>query len=158
MVISPSDVTISEVELETILPLRTLVLRPGNPPTEPAEFAGDREERTHHFAALHRDEVLAVASFYEESMPDDDAPAVRLRGMAVHPNHRRRGLGAHLLTTTLIRLPLLYPTSRWLWCNARLGAVTFYEEQGFETFSPTFSIPGIGPHQRMKRKLPVALA
>jgi hypothetical protein len=40
---------------------------------------------------------------------------------------------------------------RYLWCNARLVAVPFYERLGLEAVGPEFDIPGIGPHYVMWR-------
>ncbi|MDZ4199829.1 MAG: GNAT family N-acetyltransferase, partial [Kiritimatiellia bacterium] len=39
--------------------------------------------------------------------------------------------------------------SRPLWCNARLGAIPFYERLGWRRESDVFDIPGVGPHVRM---------
>jgi ribosomal protein S18 acetylase RimI-like enzyme len=36
-----------------------------------------------------------------------------------------------------------------LWCNARLGALGFYERLGFATVGDEFDIAGIGPHYVM---------
>jgi GNAT superfamily N-acetyltransferase len=38
---------------------------------------------------------------------------------------------------------------RLLWCNARLGAVGFYERLGWTVVSDVFDIPTVGPHRIM---------
>ncbi len=166
---NPFELTIEEVEARRILAIRTAVLRPHFSASRLAHFPGDEDETTHHFAALgprsnagegQKPEVLAIVSYYQSTLTVDgsEESAVQLRGMAVAPSVQRRGIGGHLLTITLGRLPLLYPTARWVWCNARQSAIPFYQNQGFEIFGDPFSIPEIGPHRRMRRKIPLAIA
>lgn len=154
-------IIVQEVPLSAILDLRTQVLRPHLTPPQKAHFDGDLAPTTHHFAAFYRDrphQALATVSYFDSPYPEDHHPAVQLRGMAVTPALRRQGLGSHLLQTTLSRLPLLYPTHRLLWCNAREQAIPFYQAQGFQIASPTFELPHTGPHRRMTRHIPPALA
>ena len=148
---------IEEVDTATILPLRTRGLRPHFSPGELAHFEGDDDAETHHFAAIDDNAVIAVVTYLPEAMPEDRRDAIRLRGMAVAADHRRRGVGSHLLTTTLSRLPLFFPTTGWVWCNARQSVIPFYEHHGFEPFGQPFSVESIGPHQRMRRRLPTAI-
>jgi predicted GNAT family N-acyltransferase len=42
---------------------------------------------------------------------------------------------------------------RVLWCNARLGAVPFYQRLGLVAVGPEFDIPEIGPHYVMWREI-----
>ena len=162
----PLRLTIEEIATEDVLPLRTQVLRPHFDSSQLAHFDGDDAANTHHFAALDDGQVVAVVSYFSQPLPEDGdrdnpartQPAVRLRGMAVTKEFRRQGVGSHLLTATLGRLPLLYPTCRWIWCNARQNVVPFYQHHGFETFGAPFTLEAIGPHRRMKRRLPTAIA
>lgn len=166
---NPFELTIEEVEARRILTIRTAVLRPHFPASRLAHFPGDDDETTHHFAALgprsgggqsEEPEVLAIVSYYQSTLKVDgsEEPAVQLRGMAVASSFQRQGIGGHLLTTTLGRLPILYPTARWVWCNARQSAISFYQNHGFEVFGDPFTLPEIGPHRRMRRKIPIAIA
>jgi hypothetical protein len=43
-----------------------------------------------------------------------------------------------------------------LWCNARTGALSFYEQFGWSISSDEFDIPTVGPHRRMLRTLSIA--
>lgn len=155
------ETLIQEVRASAILELRTRVLRPHFPPSQQAHFDGDEASTTHHFAAYHRGDptrVLAAVSYFDAPFPEDNQPAVQLRGMAVAPQYRRQGLGAHLLQTTLARLPFLYPTRQLVWCNARETALPFYQAQGFQLTGHITTLSEIGLHHRMTRQIPLALA
>ncbi|MCH7639720.1 MAG: hypothetical protein IH855_09695 [Bacteroidetes bacterium] len=39
--------------------------------------------------------------------------------------------------------------ANFLWCNARVIALDFYEYLGLQTIGPEFEIEGIGPHYVM---------
>jgi GNAT superfamily N-acetyltransferase len=136
--------------LSEILPLRHAVLRPGRPEAE-AHFDGDGEPETIHAGAFEDGTAVACASLM--SRPFDGAPAWQLRGMATSPDRQRRGLGRRLLAFLENRLHAASAV-RLLWCNARVGAAPFYERMGWETVSGVFTIEGVGPHVRMRRRLP----
>ena len=161
------DLSIREVDLQKVLPLRTSVLRPHVPPGTFALFDQDQAEHTRHFAALLNSQIVAVLSIYLRPLPDSPPPppelandpeALHLRGMAVVQHLQGHGVGSLLLSTVLTRLPLSYPLSRVIWCNARQPARSFYQRHGFQSIGPPFDVPEIGPHLRMARTLPAALA
>lgn len=100
---------VHRVDLNTVLPLRAAVLRPGQP-TKAAIFPADHNPTTHpHHWALDYDHttIVCVASTYQQPLPanthpphHDETPPNswrQLRGMATHPNHRRQGHGHTLL-------------------------------------------------------------
>jgi len=82
---------------------------------------------------------------------DRDAPAVRLRGMAVAPDARGQGIGAALMRASLQHARHTGATR--FWCHARTPAVRFYERHGLTTTGPPFDIPTAGPHRLMWRPL-----
>jgi GNAT superfamily N-acetyltransferase len=131
-------------------PLRQQVLRP-HQRVEELEYPGDHHPETFHLGAFEADDLVAVASFYHESMPADPfrPDDWRLRGMAVAPGLQGQGRGARLLTRGLEELALRGATR--LWCNARVPAADFYRRLGFETHGAEFDIPDIGPHYLMSR-------
>lgn len=133
-------------------PLRLAVLRPGLPEST-ALYLGDDAAASVHFGAYADDggvgrEPVGVASLYAEPRPGGPAPAWRLRGMATAPTHRRRGVGRALLDACVEHAA--GEGGAEVWCNARLGAVPFYEAAGFEVVSGEFDIAGIGPHHVMR--------
>ncbi len=155
------EIQIEEAPPSDVLPLRTAILRPHFEPGTLARFSGDDEAR--HFVARRGDDILGVVSYFLTDLPEeagDDAgsPAFRIRGMAIADGARRRGVGGRLLTTSLTRMALVDPTIPSVFCNARLGAIPFYESYGFQPFGDEFHLPEIGPHRRMRRAMPTLLA
>jgi GNAT superfamily N-acetyltransferase len=43
--------------------------------------------------------------------------------------------------------------ARLFWCNARVRAVPFYVKHGWVPASEIFQIPGVGPHQKLFKRL-----
>ena len=140
---------IEAVSLEVILPLRTEVLRDGQPP-ESAQFGGDYAPTTLHLAANTEDKGYhAVVGFFalmHRPIPEDPTWTHQLRGMAVAEPWRSRGVGALLLAELQQRTPEFR-----VWCNARVPAQRFYERHGWRAVSNRFDIPHHGPHVRMVR-------
>ena len=148
-----------EVDVEDVQPLRTEVLRPHFEEGRLANFIGDKEPGTHHYALRDDGDVVAVVTYMRAEAPGDiGAPAVRLRGMAVAEDRRRQGLGARLLEGSLARLAVQESDVSVVWCNARMSAVDFYEEMGFQTHGEVFDVADIGPHVVMWRRMPTAVA
>jgi len=149
-----------ELDADDVRPLRTRTLRPNYPDGETKAFEGDDAEDTHHYGLVDDDDTpVAVVTYIRLAPPDDlGQPAVRLRGMAVDQDHRRRGLGTRLLQNSLTRLAVAEPDLTVVWCHARTSAADFYEEHGFERHGGEFDIEGIGPHIVMWRAMPNVLA
>ncbi len=134
-------------------PLRHAILRP-NQPIDACVYPGDDAPDSFHLGirdeAVHgASDLIAVASFYREPLPDDPAggPQLRIRGMAVLPEHHGRGFGSKLLQACMAYAAA--HGGKALWCNARVMARPFYELRGLSIDGEEFDIPGIGPHYRM---------
>jgi len=117
---------------------------------ESAFFAGDEAQTTLHLAAFIGEEVVGVASFYEEPFPGEDIKgyAYRLRGMATAPAYQRKArIGTQILQTAW--LLLRERGISVVWCYARLEAVPFYQKNGFYPYSSAgiIQIPDVGPHE-----------
>lgn len=139
--------SVEAVPLWVILPLRQQVLRPLLP-TDAARFDGDDDPTTIHLAIRAGQDVIGVTSLYRRPCPDRDADAaMQLRGMAVAPKNRGRGVGSALLDSSVRHARAVGVTV--LWCNARVEAVGFYLRHGWRTLGREFDIPGVGPHHRM---------
>ncbi|MBD3652697.1 GNAT family N-acetyltransferase [Kangiella sp.] len=139
------------VPLESIIPLRHKVLRPGRP-VEECTYKEDLAEGCFHVATLEQGKVIGIASFYPESHQlAASSNAWRLRGMATDPDYRARGLGAQLL---MYGMDLCAKAGGdVLWCNARTEAVPFYSKLNFVIKGEEFQIAGIGPHYFMSKTL-----
>ena len=155
------QIEILEVDVGTVRPLRTRVLRPNYEEGVLLEYDGDDRQDAHHFAAVETDEesIVGVVSYLPESIPvDDESAGIRLRGMAVAAQRRRTGIGSHLLSTTLPRVALHKPGLSRVWAAARTSVTEFYARHGFKPVGSRFEIPDAGPHQRMIRDLPQVIA
>ena len=120
--------TIQQVDVEIIRPLRSLVLRPGQP-IESTDYDRDMEPQTLHYANIVNQKICSIATFYPESMLEFEALlAYRLRGMATHPNYRRQGLASSMMLQAMADIQNL--GCDLLWCKARLIAIDFYESLG----------------------------
>jgi GNAT superfamily N-acetyltransferase len=140
---------IHTVSIDAILNLRHAVLRAGMPP-EAAKFDGDEEPTTIHVAAIDGDSVVGCATMLRRNWKDESAWQVR--GMAVAPEYRSRGIGAKLLSA-LEQSARDNGYSQLFWCNARVPAENFYKQNGWETQGEVFDIPTAGPHYRMTKRL-----
>ena len=143
-------VRIGVVEPKLLHPLRLRVLRPGQSPSSVDHEYDYLAEAVHVAAVDSASDVVACATLYPEPTPDGRA-AWRLRAMATAPEVRGKGYGASTL-----RFGMRLARDRGaalLWCNARSGAVWFYEHLGFVKMSDEFEIPPIGPHYVMEVEL-----
>ena len=141
------------IKAQETWPLRHRVLRP-HQPLEECDFPNDRNPDSFHLGVFDRGELICIGSFYAERAEGLKGwRQFRLRGMATHPEHRGRGAGSRLMHFAMDHLVSL--RADLLWCNARTGALGFYERLGFEVQGPAFEIPGIGEHHLLQRRVPV---
>lgn len=137
---------VREIPAEATYPLRSRILRPGQP-LEANHYPMDTLGV--HFGLFDGARLISVVTAH----PEDNArfPGQghwRIRGMATEEGLQGRGLGLkvllHLLAWGRARgIPLF-------WCNAREKAISFYERQGFKVESELFDLPKIGPHKVMR--------
>jgi GNAT superfamily N-acetyltransferase len=133
------------VRPEILYVLRRDVLRPGQP-LSAVMHDYDSQPDTFHVAAFGpRNQVAACATFYPELPPGKTKDhAWRLRAMASLPQLRGQGYASAALRYGIAEIRRRGGTL--LWCNARSGAVGFYEGIGFSIVSDEFEVESIGPH------------
>lgn len=135
-------------------PLRSSVLRPGQAP-ENLIYPGDDAPLAFHAGGFVDGEIHGIATVYPEPPPDayrgaipeaayEEGASFRLRGMATSAETRGTGLGRDLLVACFDHIR--ESGGRYLWCNARSGALGFYERMGLQTVGDEFDLPEIGPH------------
>lgn len=139
---------IAEVTRDEIVPVRHAVLRP-NLPRQTCLYPEDDRPATFHLAARDADTVVACVTFTPE--PLDGVPAWRLRGMAVLPGYRNKGLGGRLLVAGVAEVTAR--GGQLVWCNGRAAATTFYQRYGFTVRGEEFDSPPSGPHFRFVRAI-----
>ena len=129
--------------------LRRKVLRAERPEVS-VVFPIDADPETVHFAIAERESepsaLLGVSTWGSALSPAGPAgPGMQLRGMAVDPNHRGRGLG-HLLVAAGLALAR-ERGAVVAWANARDSALGFYEHEGFSVVGDGFLTADTGlPH------------
>ncbi|WGK65186.1 GNAT family N-acetyltransferase [Croceiramulus getboli] len=136
--------------LETY-PVRHPVLREGQP-YEKARMEADDLDTTTHYGAYYQDQLVGVATLMLDTHPDFKGEQCRLRGMAVLPEFRKRGIAEMLLQLGIE--DYVQKGCDLLWFNARIGAVSFYQKLSFEIHGELFDIPDIGAHYVMKKTIP----
>src|SRR5690606_40190044 len=89
---------------EQTLPLRSLVLRNGLP-EEQCLFEHDLLPSTFHLGYFDdNNQLVCILTCMKEDHGKLPKPAYRLRGMATHPDHRRKGYAAELLNAAIDHL------------------------------------------------------
>jgi GNAT superfamily N-acetyltransferase len=148
------DVQIRAAAPEEVVDLRLAVLRPGFP-REAAIFPLDREPGTNHFVAVTTAGnriVGCVTISCPRPWPEHD-DAIQLRAMAVADDFRGAGVGRRLLARVDEHVAALPPPRPIMWCNARVGAIGFYERCGWTVASDVFDSPPAGAHVKMTRQI-----
>jgi predicted GNAT family N-acyltransferase len=142
--------TVEEVPLDVVLPLRSAVLRGGGP----AGLPGDDDPATVHLAARTADGgVAGVVRLSPAPCPWREVRVPwQLRGMATDPAARGTGVGRLLLDASLELVAAR--GGDLVWCDARTTAAGFYERAGFTVVAGPYDKPGIGPHVGMLVELP----
>ena len=128
------------------LDLRYDVLREGLPRGTEHYPGIDDDPRTRFLCAYESGVLVGCSTLQVDSRDGCD---YRIRGMAVAPELRNRGIG-----TGIVRELQRYAgdMGTGIWCNARIKAVTMYERCGFGIVSEVFEIEGIGLHYDMEWK------
>jgi GNAT superfamily N-acetyltransferase len=128
--------------------LRHLVLWPHLGHEDDCIIDIDGREDAMHYGVLEENDIVAIGSFFQMSTPKLNAHfPYRLRAMAVHPSHRGQHFGQALIRQACLDLKQRHADI--LWCDARIGAVPFYQSMGFDMHPEVYQIPIIGPHQFM---------
>ena len=155
-----APLTARQITPEQTHDLRRRVLRPDD---RSMVWPGDDDPVMYHAGAFRGEQLVAIGSIRPEARPVDApggvAPAPdhaagtawRLRGMATDPDARRIGAGRAALTALVGHAAANGCTL--VWCNARIGAVAFYESAGWVRLGEEFDMPRIGPHYVMERPL-----
>jgi len=143
------DYLLKEIAAEETWPVRHPVLRKGRP-LEDVYMEADEKKNTFHLGIFYKNKIVGVASYMQDSHPDFKGKQYRLRGMAVLPEYRKKGL-AELLVKKGEEI-LIKKGITVLWFNARIAATHFYMNLDYETIGEEFDIPLVGPHYVMKKE------
>ena len=142
-------IEIKKISASETFPIRLDVLRKNIP--LPFEFNGDLEEDTFHLGAFKNDKLISVSSYIKTNNANFKGSQYQLRGMATLNEYQGSGAGKLMLQEAFLILRTL--KIDYLWCNARVAAVNFYEKQGLQTFGEKFEIKYVGDHYAMFIKI-----
>ena len=137
-------ITIQLITTEQTYPIRHKELRQGFP-IETCYWVGDNDATTFHLGAFEEETIVGVVSL----MKTDNG--YQLRGMAVLSNHQGKNIGSLLVKKA--EEILKENNVDYLWMNARIGAMKFYEKLNYRTEGEVFEIETVGKHIRMCKKL-----
>ncbi|MDA8067398.1 MAG: GNAT family N-acetyltransferase [Actinomycetota bacterium] len=146
------DYRICRVAVARTLALRKAVLRPHLSADEAYLPPDATAASTIAYAAIDALDVVIGAAVITPDEPPfgtTDGRVWRLRGMAVAPEQRNRGVGRAVLDAFIAHVAGL--GGGILWCNARLAARGLYERAGMSAWGEVFEEPRIGPHVVMWR-------
>lgn len=136
------------INAEKTLPLRSKVLK-GNMPFEQCIFPTDHHG--FHLGYFLDENIVTVATIFEEDFPALGPGGYRLRGMATEPQHAGKGYGAAVIKFAIDELKKR--GAAYIWCNARSSALGFYRKLNFEILSEEYELSGIGAHYNMSLQL-----
>lgn len=135
---------IRSVPLNLVVPLRHQILRPLDRP-EDTLVEADHSAIAIHLAAFIGNSVVGALSTVPDRFPEPPHhDGWRLRGLAISPEARGRGIASALLQRILE-----YAEDRrfgLVWAYTRPRAIGLHVRQGFEIIGNAFEYPGTGPH------------
>jgi GNAT superfamily N-acetyltransferase len=152
--------TICKLPPEATRPLRQQLLRQ-HTPVDQLVYPGDLAPDTLHVGAFVGGQHIGIATVmcqpptHSKGIPSDypnpiDASAWRLRGMATVPAQRGQGIGRQMLQACIRHVA--QQGGSVLWCDARIAARNFYQQNGFRVLGETYHVPDVGPHYFMQRQ------
>ena len=140
---------IKQITAVKAYPLRQEILRPDGT-FEDCQFDGDELASTMHFGLFDGDALVAIASVYCRNYESNEyyvGKGDQLRSMAVAKAVQGQGVGQRLLTAICDEMKAM--DVDYLWANARVSAVAFYQRAGFDISPDVFDIADVGPHQHI---------
>ena len=138
------SIIIKEIQTEETYSIRHQELRQGFP-IETCHFDKDDESDTFHLGAFENKKLVGVVTLVKSEK------GYQLRGMAVLSKEQGKGIGSLLIQKAEEKLQ--QEQISYLWMNARINAVPFYEKLGYLTQGDIFNIETVGEHIIMYKSL-----
>jgi len=138
------------VAITEVWAFRDEILRAGLPAGD-SVYADDQSADALHIGAFEDGHLVAVSTICRDSSGQHSSQAWRLRGMAVKPECRNCGVG-----TTLARYCIAYAersNAKFVWCTARMSALTFYQSLGFAMAGEPFLRAEMGKERFVRMEL-----
>ncbi|RVG26265.1 GNAT family N-acetyltransferase [Sinorhizobium meliloti] len=145
------ELEIRSISLDEAIAIRHQFLKPHLPPDETLS-PGDLDPEGVHLGAFLEGTFVGAMSAGPEQCPllEVVRGSWRLRGFAVYPQHRAKGIGTRLLEEIIASASA--SSRNLLWGTPRLRIVDLYRRFGFETIGEPFEIEPSGLHQTVVRR------
>jgi len=112
---------IKQLSWQQVLPIRHNVLWPDKPPLF-CKVEGD--DTAYHYGYFIAEELVCVASIFIDD--DNVSISARLRKFATLEQYQGQGIGTQLIKHVINELKSL--NVNYLWCDARITAIGFYQQ------------------------------
>ncbi|WP_297431077.1 GNAT family N-acetyltransferase [Sulfurimonas sp.] len=140
-------IQIKNIPVEKTYTVRLNVLRPHQSISD-CQYDGDTDELTKHFGAYLDNKLIGIVSIYKSKIKHiDDKNCWQIRAMAIIKNIRKKGYASSLLKVA--ETYALKNGANYIWCNARISAIGFYEKHNYKLYGDEFNVKDIGPHYIM---------
>ncbi len=141
---------IKEISSAETISVRHAVLRKGKR-VQSCHFIGDNEISTRHFGLFLDQNLVGVASLFQNNNFLLIGNQMQLRGMAILDTQQRKGFGDALLSYAENYCKI--NSYDVFWFNARETALSFYLASNYTIIGEPFIIDGIGVHYIMYKDL-----
>ena len=141
---------IRKIHAQDTYRLRHPILRQGYP-IESCHFDGDDADTTLHFGLYINNDLAGIISLFKANHPTTNHEAYQIRGMATTPEVRGLGCGKALVNYAEAILKDM--NVKHVWANARINALGFYENLGYQACSEVFLIEGVGDHIVIEKRV-----
>ncbi len=137
-------IQIKDIPVEETYPLRHSILRP-HQNIHDCQYPGDTDTLTKHFGAYLEDKLIGIVSIYKSSIAHiDDEHCWQIRAMAIVKDIRKKGYATQLLQKA--EAYAIKNKAHYIWCNARIEAIGFYEKLAYKVYGDQFDVKDIGAH------------
>lgn len=150
--LNPLMILIRTIDYQQTYPLRHAILRPEFP-LKSCHFKGDSHPNSIHLGGFEENRMVGILSAIPNPYPENGRRAFQIRGMAVAPSSRKKGI-ATLLLQHFEELCLQEGKIQLLWLNARIDVQKLYLRNQFTPVGTPFMIEPIGMHQQFFKSLP----
>lgn len=145
------SVKVVQISSDQTLNIRNTVLRPGKDRAE-CVYEGDLDSTSRHFGAYIESQLVGIVSMYTRNSPLIEMDnGFQIRAMATMDSVRGLGIG-NLLLTEAERFAI-ESGAKYIWANARVSALGFYQKSDYAVCSEEFDIEDVGPHQVIVRTI-----
>jgi len=138
---------IKEITVEKTYPIRHQILRP-HQSIDDCKYNGDRDNYTKHFGIYLNNKLVGIVSIYKSSLNHFQGKnGWQIRAMATDVSIRKKGYAKKLLKKA--EDYTIKNGANYIWCNARISALGFYEKNDYKIYGKEFYVEDIGQHYIM---------